>query len=201
MQKLISFCFRPLPKGVTRAPGRPIPSGVFMVVFCYKENIEDLIFDPADFMKEIKDTRATYYAQDITVPYVQKKDLSAFSLDLQNSCGFMLPVVFYSFIFRSFQLAQPASGTSSLPLFVYDAQPTFCMGMVAALNFNYLYAVNDQANLKASFVNSLKKLLLGRFDDGFLTELMSYFNRVLPTIQIRPRGRPSTSTPHRTSLV
>ena len=98
-----------------------------------------------------------------------------------------LPIALYSLLLHIFvPEAAVAKQAEDPPFFIYEASPTFCLGLVAAFDlgiFQYIIPSPVPDDLPAQFDEYLQELLLQHVPEENLSNILDSFDKVHQRLQ------------------
>ena len=92
-----------------------------------------------------------------------------------------LPIALYTFLFYTFVAQDVDVSAKDVPFFIYDAQPTFCMGFVAALDIGlpyYIIPAPLPSELPADFEKYMITQLMTHVPENILPSILEAFEKV-----------------------
>jgi len=122
----------------------------------------------------------TYFMNDVAFEPMNSSERSMIPKPLKQN-RLLLPPLLYSFLFTTFM---PRDVAETDVLFVYDAAPTLCTGLIAALEGSMLYTVPSGEPMPADHLTLLVNFILKTFDDETIQLILDDFEKRRPQLQI-----------------
>lgn len=130
---------------------------------------------------------SAYFLNDIRFPAMSQADRQLIPKEMKQN-KLLLPCMLYSYLFNTFAPPHP---TDDALYFVYDAAPTFCAGLVPALEIGFWYTVATQNPISETHIKVLVEFILKSFADEAIQHILDDFAGKARQLQVE--------TPKRTS--
>jgi len=134
------------------------------------------------YEKANKVAAGSFSSTDIALKPIEQVELTSIPQRWwKNNSKVPLPIALYSFLLHTFVAHDVDVSVKEGPFFIYDAQPTFCMGFVAALDIGIPYYIIPNplpADLPLDFENYVTSQLITHVLNNILPGILEPFERV-----------------------
>ena len=178
----------------------PVSSGLFCLIFCHADFKTHLPYRAREFEQFVdtvpllaKKTKLGFTFNDIMVPSIDPVTAKLIPTAQKNH-KIQLPQLVYSYLLKALAPEVDSFEEPNKVVFVFDAKPTFCLGLVSAVSAGYMYTVSQGSRLDATVVDMLVAVIIAKLDDETIKDWLNAFEThqalIAPSV---PKGRNSSS--------